>query len=375
MLRNKFRSYLLTMLMLSISCLVLYLFTVKAAFEDYDDGGEQSVEYKGEYVSFVFYDSGMVLRFSILTGAAALFLFAAGFVFTLFYAGNSVKSINASLSCLRTMTDEIRRGKYDFPEFQETIVEFRQVEDAFRFMGASIKDQIEKTRESEDIRKRLMLDISHDLKNPLMSLAGYVELMAADAGGRHRERHLKIIDENIRRANRMVADLFELAKMESMERRMAMEEVDIAEVVKSVLIERLDELQYNGIELLLAIRGEERWILGNEAALRRALANILDNAIHYHKDGSALRIGCEERNDTVFLTFSNTSELRLKGEGDLLEPFVRLEGSGRLNAQGTGLGLSIVSKIIQAHGGMVRLNASQEGDFSVIIDIPTLRRA
>lgn len=375
MLRKKFRSYSSAMLIVLVCCFTSYLFMVNAVADDYDDGGGQPVEYKGKYLSFVFYDSDMMLRVLILTGAVLFFLVTAVLAFTLFYARNSVKPIYASLAYLESMTESIRSGKYDFPEFQETIMEFQQAEDAFRLMSESIRDQVERTRRSEDTRKRLMLDISHDLKNPLMSLAGYVELMASDGSGDHREQYLAIIAENVSRANQMVVDLFELAKMETLERQPAMAEVDVSEIVKSVIIERLDELRYNGVALRLSIQDGELPILGDEAALRRALTNILDNAIHYRKDGSTLYIGCEERDDAASLSFRNASALKQEGAGALLEPFARLGGSEGLNPQGSGLGLSIVRKIVEAHAGTVRLLTSEGGDFSVIIELPLLCEA
>ena len=331
---------------------------------------EEAINYHGKYLAFEFDNLDSAIKvFSVFT-VFLLIIIVICFLFTFFYSKYTAKKLNESLSYLKLMTEKIHREEYDFFEYNENILEFAEVRDSFFIMAKKINEEIEKTRRSEEIRKKLILDISHDLKNPLMSIEGYAELMLENTKFDNQETYLKIISENSKRANNLVMNLFELAKLESAEYTMELKIVDFAEIVKNVLIERLNELECNGITTDFFIQDEEILIMGSEKDLRRAITNILDNVMKYHKEKSVFKVVCKQQKNVATLMFSNASAIKLENTKKLMEPFVRLQGSDELNAQGAGLGLSIVQKIIKAHNGTINCCSDESGEFKIAIELP-----
>lgn len=369
---KKYSVYLTMIMFIIISCFMFFaeiiIYMGKGYIGKKNEG--QAIHYHGKYIVLEFENLDSAIRVSVLFVMFFLILTGLCCLFTFTYSKYTARKLKGSLSYLKLMTEKIRKEEYDFSEYQENISEFAEVKESFFVMAKKINEEIEKTRRSEEIRKNLILNISHDLKNPLMSIDGYIELMLEDTKSDNKEKYLKIISENSKRANNLVMNLFELAKLESAEYAMEFKTVDFAEIVKSVLIERLNELECNGLTTDFFIPDEEIFIRGNEKELRRALSNILDNVMKYHKKESVFKVVCKRQKDVVCLMFSNACAVKLENIEKLMEPFVRLQGSDELNAQGAGLGLSIVQKIIEAHNGKSDCWSDEDGEFKISIELP-----
>lgn len=370
--QKKYSIYLAMIVFILICCFMFFAEIISYMDKgDIDNKkiGEQAINYHGRFLALEFENWDSAMRAFALFGMFFLTLICLCGLITFIYSKYTARKLNESLSYLKIMTEKIRKEEYDFPEYEENILEFAEVKESFFIMAKKINEEIEKTRRSEEVRKKLILDISHDLKNPLMSIDGYIELMLENIKADNKEKYLKIISENSKRANKLVMDLFELAKLESPEYAMELKIVDFAEILKNVLIERLNELECNEIATDFFIQDEEILIMGSETELRRVISNILDNVIKYHKEKSKFRVECKRHKNTVQITFSNDSALELKDTKKLIEPFLRLQGSEELNAQGAGLGLSIVQKIIEGHNGVICCSG-EEGEFKVSIELP-----
>lgn len=363
---KKYSIYLTIIVSLLICCFMFFAEITTNINIDNKKDGAKVIKYNWNSIVLEFNNLDSLALFIVLL----IILIGLSCLFTFIYSKYTARKLNESLSYLKMMTEKIRREEYDFSEYQENISEFAEVKESFFIMAKKINEEIEKTRRSEEIRKKLILDISHDLKNPLMSIDGYIELMLENTKADNQEKYLKIISENSKRANNLVMNLFELAKLESAEYAMEFKIVDFAEIVKNALIERLNELECNGIATDFFMPDEEILIMGSEKELRRAISNILDNVIKYHKEKSVFKVACKRQKNVVCLMFSNASAVKLENIKKLMEPFVRLQGSDELNAEGAGLGLSIVQKIIEAHNGKINCWSDEEGEFKISIELP-----
>ncbi len=367
---KKYSMYLTMIVSMLICCFIFIAKIIPDTNIDNKSNGSKAIKYHVNNLVFEFDNLNSLVLFTVFL----LILIVLCCLFTFIYSKYTAKNLNQSLSYLKMMTEKIRKEEYDFFEYEENISEFAEVKDSFFIMAKKINKEIEKTRRSEEIRKKLLLDISHDLKNPLMSIDGYIELMLESTKPDNQEKYLKIISENSKRANQLVMNLFELAKLESVEYIMELKMIDLTEIVENILIERLNELECNEIKADFLIQDEEIFIMGNEIELRRALSNILDNVMKYHKKKSLFKVACKQHENTAYLIFSNNSELKLEKTEKLIEPFVRLKDSEKLNVQGAGLGLSIVHKIIEAHKGTINCCSGEENDFRISIKIPTCKK-
>ena len=155
---------------------------------------------------------------SVITVVVLIYLLMLAF-FAYIYSKITAASITVPLQKLRDGTMLLREGDYSARVDLRLKNEFAELQDTFNDMAARIEHEISLRRKSEEDRRRLILDISHDLKNPMSSIQGYVELLLEKSGMTKQERseYLEIIHNNSKRANRLLAELFELSQIDSPE--------------------------------------------------------------------------------------------------------------------------------------------------------------
>jgi signal transduction histidine kinase len=206
--------------------------------------------------------------------------------------------------------------------------------------------------------RRLLADVSHELRSPLARLKFAVKLARSSADQGHA---LDRIERDVDRIATMVSELVEITRAEGDPEARKFEIIDLKQVVNDIVgEERLDaELR----ECRLQVSGQlERALWGDPELLRRAIANVLRNAIRYSPSHSAVEVTLAETSDT------STVEIRDHGPGvsdDLLpqifKPFFRVEDSRDTNSGGIGLGLSIAMRAVQVHQGTITAENAKPG--------------
>ena len=153
------------------------------------------------------------------------------------------------LKKLRDGTKLLREGDYSARVDLRLKNEFAELQDTFNDMAARIEHEISLRKKSEEDRKRLILDISHDLKNPMSSIQGYAELLMSgpDMSEQERNEYLEIIHNNSKRANKLLTELFELSQMESPDFSLKPVRADICEYLRQICGELVPQLEHAGL--------------------------------------------------------------------------------------------------------------------------------
>jgi signal transduction histidine kinase len=220
-----------------------------------------------------------------------------------------------------------------------------------------------------------VLDISHDLKNPLSSAAGYAELLMNKPGLSPDERagYLRIIHNNSMRAGQLLNGLFELSKLESPDFRLNLDKTDIGEFLRRLAAELLPLFDKAGFECAFDIPDGPLYVALDLSQMSRVLHNLADNAIRYNPEGTEVTISLSFEADTAVLQFKdNGIGIPAEKAGDIFKPFVRADEARNSQTGGSGLGLSIAQKIITAHGGALTLEAGENEGCTFIISLPTI---
>lgn len=162
-------------------------------------------------------------------------------LFALIFSRITAVRITNPLRKLADGAKRLREGDYTARVDLKLKNEFHELQETFNDMAARIERETALRRASEDERKRVVLDISHDLKNPLASVAGYAELLLAKPGltPEETEGYLRIIQNNSLRAGQLLNDLFELSRLESPDFRLNLEKTDIGEFLRRLAAELL----------------------------------------------------------------------------------------------------------------------------------------
>ena len=237
--------------------------------------------------------------------------------------------------------------------------EFGELRDSFNIMAQKIEEETLLRENSEEARKRLILDISHDLKNPLASILGYSDyLLNTDISEEDKNLYLKVINRNAARANDLIQDLFEYSKLDSIDFELSYSSEDINEFIRSLIASYIPFLEENQFDYEFVIPETTSIVEFSSKHLDRALSNLILNAVKYNKKGIKLFIKTYVENNTQFIIVEDNG---IGIDKNLIEtifdPFVRADESRNSENGGTGLGLAITKKIIEMHGGTISLDS------------------
>lgn len=267
---------------------------------------------------------------------------------------------------IKEIADNIKNGNYIVNNWNNNIEELTDVEDTLVIMSNKILYEMNRAKTSEENRKQLMLDISHDLKNPLMSIKGYVEIMANEQDADKRMQYINVILENSTRADKLTKDLFELSKVENAQYILIKEILDIANLLQTYLIERYEELNLSGLVCTFNIPDEVITIEGNKKELRKVFDNIIDNTLKYGKNNFDVTFSSDEKQ--VYIIFQNFTYI-LDDKNDISNHYRILDERNNLNPRGSGIGLAIIRKIVKEHNGTV-YSFGKENLFGIKIIFP-----
>ncbi len=280
-----------------------------------------------------------------------------------------IKPIKALLSGVM----EINNNNYDVNIKIDTKNEFLDLANGFNMMAETIRNEIREKEKLEKIREALILDISHDLKNPLTSILGYSETLINNRNLDEKEKleYLNIINKNSHRANKLMNDLFEFSLYDNSDYKFNLVEGDISEFLRQIIASYIPEFEHNKFEYDFDIPEESYYVMMDEEKLTRAFNNILDNKLKYNPIGTVVGIKAEIRESYFCVVFSdNGDSIPEKYRENIFNPFVRVDKSRNSKTGGTGLGLSITKKIINKHHGGIRILNSEIGtSFEIMLPI------
>lgn len=216
-------------------------------------------------------------------------------------------------------------------------------------------------------KKQFTANVSHELKTPLTSIAGYAELIET---GIAKEEDIKPFAGVIRKqALRLVSlseDIIQLSQLEeSDDEDMSFESVDLYDIAnKCVEALTINALNKN---VTLSLSGEQCYIRGKAQLVEEMVYNLLDNAIRYNKENGTVTVTVTPLSKGASVSVKDTGiGIPAKYQDRIFERFFRVDKSRSKATGGTGLGLAIVKHITQLHGADLKLE-SEEGKGTQII--------
>jgi two-component system phosphate regulon sensor histidine kinase PhoR len=227
-------------------------------------------------------------------------------------------------------------------------------------------------RRTEKMRKDFVANVSHEFKTPLTSIRGYAEtLLTAEPGNPAvRREFLAAIERNATFLQTLVDDLLVLASLES-ELPIEKERFNVREAIEQQIQSKQPLLSARDLRVRLDCQSEE--IEADRNRLMRALSNLLDNAIHYNREGGEIRIVTSRAGQRFRIDVEDTGEGIPQGDlGRIFERFYRVDKSRTRNSGGTGLGLSIAKHAIESQGGSLSVSSTLGvgSTFSIWLPLP-----
>ncbi|MFY0605930.1 MAG: tetratricopeptide repeat-containing sensor histidine kinase [Cyclobacteriaceae bacterium] len=234
-------------------------------------------------------------------------------------------------------------------------VYLRKVRDGQRLLllHQEVSQQKEELENLNREKNGLIAIIGHDLRSPLTSVKGLVQLIISGKNRSHEQTITEQIDHSVDRMIDMVDRILDLSTLESKSLNLRMEPVELSKVTREVMTE-LEDLTSNKNQQLILEASEEIDAHTDRNFLFQVLENLITNAIKYSPKGADINIGLTQNVSHFQVTIRDQGPGISADEADqLFKPFAMISSQVTAGETSTGLGLSIAKKLVEAMGGRI----------------------
>lgn len=281
-----------------------------------------------------------------------------------------------SVTYIKNISDAIRNiSEGDLNTSIEVIGddEFSSMAENLNKMVDDIRQLMDKERESERTKNELITNVAHDLRTPLTSIIGYLELLSGKVvlPPEMQKKYIDIAYGKAKRLEKLIEDLFGFTKLNYGKLSMNVSKVDIVKLLSQLLEEAYPNFADKGLSYELQSNVPARIITADGNLLARLFDNLINNAIKYGADGKRILVQVHADEETVKVSVTNYGFVIPPEELPLIfDKFYRVEQSRSTHTGGTGLGLAIVKNITDMHGGTVTVKSDLNGTvFTVTLQV------
>ena len=253
-------------------------------------------------------------------------------------------------------------------------------DDEFSVMAASLnkmvgdlKGLMDKEREAERTKNELITNIAHDLRTPLTSIIGYLELLSGDTklDPEVQKKYISIAYVKTKRLEKLIEDLFGFTKLNYGKISMHVSRVDVVKLLSQLLEEFYPSFVDKNLSYELQSNVPAQTISADGNLLARLFDNLINNAIKYGADGKRILVKVHGGEALVTIQVINYGYVIPEEELPLIfNKFYRVEQSRSTNTGGTGLGLAIAKNIVDMHGGTIDVTSGLSGTvFTIVLQV------
>ncbi len=231
-------------------------------------------------------------------------------------------------------------------------------------MVEDLKELMEKERESERTKNELITNVAHDLRTPLTSIIGYLELLSTEGKvpPDQQKNYIEIAYVKTKRLEKLIEDLFGFTKLNYGKISMHVGQVDVVKLLSQMLEEFYPNFVEKNLSYELQSNVPVKVINADGNLLARLFDNLINNAIKYGADGKRILVKLHADDEIVTVAVVNYGYVIPKEELPLIfNKFYRVEQSRSTNTGGTGLGLAIAKNIVDMHGGTIDVTSDLTG--------------
>ncbi|MFK4315309.1 MULTISPECIES: sensor histidine kinase [unclassified Bacillus (in: firmicutes)] len=264
-------------------------------------------------------------------------------------------------TCIKKMIEEIRYIASGNFNHKVSIVHHNYLEELATGVNQIIeqlKVSIDEERRAEQAKSELITNVSHDLRTPLTSIVGYVNLIHHD---NYRDEvelryYIQVIYGKVTRLNALMNDLFEYTRVQNKVLSLYSVPIDIVELLGQLTVQFRIQLQEANIECRPSFPSQKLMVLADGDKLVRVFENLIINAITYGNDGDHIDITAYESNNMITIDITNYGQpIPSTDLPHIFERFYRVEKSRSTNTGGSGLGLAIAKSIVELHKGTIEV--------------------
>lgn len=290
--------------------------------------------------------------------ADAIMITAIGVVFFIllaFFLNRFTRYFNAINIGIETLLQEEEEEITLPPEMAVTEHKLNAVKHA-------LKQRAMEIQLSEQRKNELVMYLAHDIRTPLTSVIGYLNLLeeAHDMPEAQKEKYVHITLEKAYRLEKMVNEFFEITRYNMQQISLTTEEIDLYYMLVQLSDELSPLLSANGNFAVLHA-DENLTVRADPDRLARVFHNVLKNAAAYSYPNTEIMITAKEEDERIIISFQNKGKTISKDKlSAIFNKFCRLDEARTSDKGGTGLGLSIAKEIVTLHGGTIKAESKDE---------------
>jgi len=268
-------------------------------------------------------------------------------------------------------------GSKDTPRFETPVMARDEIDElgkTFNVMADKIDAQLEELKVNDNKRREMIANVSHDLRTPLTSLQGYLEtllLKKDNLNDAEKLKYVQIATDHAQRLGQLVTELFELAKLDSVETLLHIEPFSIGELVQDVVQKYQLVAGQKGIRLQSNFGEGLPSAYGDIGLIQRVLENLIDNAIRYTNAGGSITIELTQSKNNIAVKIIDTGCGIDKEDLPLIfDRYYRSKRQNKDRSYNSGLGLAIAKRILLLHGSDIAADSDIQQGTTFHFELP-----
>ena len=245
------------------------------------------------------------------------------------------------------------------------------MEDKLNEVKFELKKRDQDAKEAEKRKNELVVYLAHDIKTPLTTIIGYLNLLneSPEMPLESRAKYYDITLEKAYRLEELINEFFEITRFNLQSIKLEKARVDIGLMLMQIADEFYLQIEEKKLNTIMNIEND-LVIQADSQKFARVINNVVKNAILYSHKGKPIEISARQQDDNVLIKITNFGDMIPRDKLDVIfEKFYRLDDARSTNKGGSGLGLAIAKEIVAAHGGEIHAS-SNENQTTFSISIP-----
>ena len=289
----------------------------------------------------------------------SIFFFTAVVVLCIAFITSSITSLRQTKP-LKEIAETAR--KFGHGEYEVRVTGYENRRDEVGELAEAFNAMADSISKSEERRSEFVANISHELKTPMTTIAGFSDGILDGTIPQEKERAaLQTISSETRRLSRLVRRMLDLSRLQSAENVTAQEQFDVSEVMLRVLVSLENKINARHLDVDTQLPDGAVEVWGDPDAITQVCYNLLDNAIKFSDEGSTMGISITTRGGKAHVAVRNQGQTIPPDElAMIFDRFHKSDKSRSVDRDGVGLGLYIVKTILNNHKENITVT-SQDG--------------
>ena len=254
---------------------------------------------------------------------------------------------------MRTAARDFSSGKFETRVRVSGRDEVAELAKAFNQMAESLENL-------ETMRNSFIANVSHDLRTPMTTIAGFIDSIRDGVIPPEEQPHyLEVVSMEVHRLSRLVSSLLDLSRLQAGDRKFTMVPFDICEMARLILISFEQKIEEKHLDVRFECEEDRLTVLADRDAIYQVFYNICHNAVKFSRHEGVLRIRIVTSKDKKIRIsiYNDGAGIPYEDQPMIFERFYKSDKSRGLDKTGVGLGLFICKTIITAHGEQIRLSS------------------